>query len=450
MKKIILFKIALFTLLPFCGYAQLAKDTTDKNQAGNGWLFHFQLTAIDQYHGYFHAPYSGHNSLRDTTEQDMSITSTLFLGRKLWKDAAVYFTPEISGGRGFSGTTGIAGFPNGEIYRVGNPTPQAYIARAFFQQSFALPGSHDTLIDDDLLQVSQVLPTNRLTFSVGKFSLADFYDDNAYSHDPRTQFLNWTLMDNGAWDYPANTRGYTYAFVVQYITPLWHIYLSDALEPLVANGPDLDWNLGKTFGITAEIGRNYKVNGRSGSLSVLLYLNQTRTANYENAIADYKAGDLNALLIDSLSAYNGEKKYGIGINWNHPIGKYIGVFMRAGWNDGKTGTWAFTEVDQTFTPGISFNGGLWHRKNDNFGIAYIINGLSKEHLDYERAGGYQFIIGDGKLPNYSPEQIFEAYYQTKFFEHFSLALDYQFVQNPAYNADRGPVSIESVRVHMEF
>ncbi|HTA81501.1 MAG TPA: carbohydrate porin [Bacteroidia bacterium] len=437
----------LFCLLLCCAFAQAENDSAKK---GNGWMFHYQLTAIDQYHGYFHAPYSGHNSLQDTTEQDMSVTSTLYLGRKLWKYAAVYFTPEISGGKGFSGTTGIAGFPNGEIYRVGNPTPAAYIARCYFQQSFALAGSHDTLMDDDLLQVSQLLPTNRLTFSVGKFSLADFYDNNTYSHDPRTQFMNWVLMDNGAWDYPANTRGYTYAFVVQYISPTWHVNLSDALEPLVANGPDFDWNIGKTFGITAEIGSSYRVNDRVGNLSVLLYLNQNRAANYENAIANYEAGNVNALHIDSLSAYNGNKKYGVGLSWDHPIGKYIGVFLRAGWNDGKTGTWAFTEVDQTITPGVNFDGAFWHRKTDNFGIAYIINGLSKDHLAFEQAGGYQFIIGDGSLVHYAPEQILEAYYQAKFFEHFYLALDYQFVQNPAYNADRGPVNIGSVRVHVEF
>jgi high affinity Mn2+ porin len=450
MNKNTFLKITLLTVVfPAIGFAKATGDTVKKD-VGNGWLFHYQFTAIDQYHGYFNAPYSGHNSLRDTTEQDMSVTSTLYLGRKLWKYAAVYCNPEISGGKGFSGTTGIAGFPNGEIYRVGNPTPSAYIARGYLQQSFALPSSHDTLMDDDLQQVSQVLPTKRLTFSVGKFSLADFYDDNAYSHDPRTQFMNWTLMDNGAWDYPANTRGYTYAFVAQYITPQWHVNLSDALEPVYANGPDLDWHISKTFGITAEIGRNYKINGRSGSISVLLYLNQNRAGNYENAIANYKAGDLNALQIDSLSAYNGNKKYGVGVNWDYPIGKYIGVFIRAGWNDGKTGTWAFTEVDQTFTPGISFDGTLWHRKTDDFGMAYIVNGLSKEHIDFEQAGGYAFIIGDGSLPHYAAEQILEAYYQTKLLEHFYLAIDYQFVQNPAYNADRGPVNIGSVRVHMEF
>lgn len=446
--KVRIISVIFFALLPFIGKSQV--NDSIKKDSGKGWSFHFQMTSIYQYHGYFHAPYSGHNSLQDTIEQDMSITSTFFIGRRLWKYAAVYIDPEISGGKGFSGTTGIAAFPNGEIYRVGNPTPQPYFARAYVQQSFALPGSKDIFTADDQNQVNQFLPDKRITISIGKYSLGDFFDNNPYSHDPRTQFMNWVLMDNGAWDYPANTRGYTSAVTVQVITPKWYLSLSDALEPLVANGPDMDWNISKTLGLTAETGYNYKVNGRDGGFSVLLYLNETRAANYEDAIADYKAGDLNALHIDSLSAYNGNKKYGVGLNWNHPIGKYIGVFLRAGWNDGKTGTWAFTEVDQTFTPGISINGQMWHRKKDNFGAALIVDGLSKEHRDFENEGGYQFIIGDGKLPNYGLEQVFETYYQIMFFDHLAVALDYQFIKNPGYNEDRGPVSVGSIRVHVEF
>ncbi|HSY77486.1 MAG TPA: carbohydrate porin [Bacteroidia bacterium] len=446
------YSISISITLIFILFSMDSKAQKDsiKKDTGSGWSFHFQITAIDQYHGYFRSPYSGQNSLRDTTEQDMSVTSTLFIGRRLWKYAAIYFNPELSGGRGFSGTTGIAGFPNGEIYRVGNPTPAAYVARAYFQQSFALKGNHDPFSADDKNQVNQFLPDKRITISFGKFSLGDFYDNNPYSHDPRSQFMNWVLMDNGAWDYPANTRGYTYALVAQVITPKWFLTLSDALEPLYANGPEFDWNISKTFGLTLETGYNYKVKGRDGGFSVLLYLNQNRAGNYENAIASYESGNLNALHIDSLSAYNGNKKYGVGVNWNHPIGKYIGIFIRAGWNDGKTGSWAFTEVDQTITPGINLNGKLWHRGKDSFGAALIINGLSKEHRDFENMGGYQFIIGDGKLPNYAPEYIFETYYQSEIIEHLFLALDYQYVQNPGYNSDRGAVSIGSVRVHVEF
>jgi len=426
------------------------KDSTHKD-TGSRWTFHYQATVIDQYHGKFTAPYSGKNSLQDTAEQDMSVTSTLFLGYRLWKYGAIYCNPEISGGRGFSSTTGIAAFPNGEIYRVGNPIPQAYIARGYFQQSFALHGSHDTLMADDQNQVTQYLPTKRITISAGKFSLADFYDNNAYSHDARSQFMNWVLMDNGAWDYPANTRGYTYGLVVQLIEPTWYINFSDAMEPLQANGPVMDPNITKTFGLTLETGFTFKAGKQTGALSLLLFMNQNRAPYYSNAIAEYEAtGNTGALNIDDDSAYNGDKKYGVGISFSYPLSQYIGFFARAGWNNGLTGDWAFTEVDQTFTPGFSFDGAWWHRKGDNLGIAYIIDGLSKEHQAFENAGGYQFIIGDGKLSEYSPEQVIEAYYQFKFLDHLFLAPDYQFVMNPGYNPQRGPVSIYSVRVHVEF
>ncbi|HXP51390.1 MAG TPA: carbohydrate porin, partial [Bacteroidia bacterium] len=285
----------IIKLLPFIVFAFTVKNIyasasdSARKDTGSGWTFHFQMTSIYQYHGYFHAPYSGHNSLQDTIEQDMSITSTFFIGRRLWKYAAIYVNPEISGGKGFSGTTGIAGFPNGEIYRVGNPAPAPYFARAYFQQSFALSGSLDPFAADDVNQVNQFLPDKRITLSIGKFSLGDFYDNNPYAHDPRSQFMNWVLMDNGAWDYPANTRGYTYAFVAQVITPEWFLTVSDALEPVYANGPDFDWHISKTFGATLETGWKYKIGERDGGFSVLLYLNQNRAGNYENAIADYNA-----------------------------------------------------------------------------------------------------------------------------------------------------------------
>jgi len=333
---------------------------------------------------------------------------------------------------------------------VGNPVTQPYIARAYFQQSFALHGSHDTMMADDQNQVAQYLPDKRITFTAGKFSLADFYDNNPYSHDARSQFMNWVLMDNGVWDYPANTRGYTFAAVIQLIEPTWYINFSDALEPYVANGPIMDPNFTKTFGLTLETGFSFKACGRTGGLSLLLFMNQTRAPYYENAITEYKDGVPGALNVDNDSAYNGDKKYGVGISFYYPLGKYISFFMRAGWNNGLTADWAFTEVDQTITPGLSFDGTLWKRKTDNFGIALIVDGISKEHRDFDNIGGYQFIIGDGKLPNYAPEEVLETYYQFKFFGHLFFAPDYQFVNNPAYNADRGPVSIYSVRVHLEF
>jgi high affinity Mn2+ porin len=227
--------------------------------------------------------------------------------------------------------------------------------------------------------------------------------------------------------------------------------LSDALEPVTANGPYMDPNFTKTFGVTWESGFTYKVKDKLGGLSLLLYMNQNRGGNYMDAIAVYnQTHNPEALDVDTVSAYNGNKKYGFGLNWYQQAGKYIGLFARVGWNNGQNASWTFTDVDQTFTPGISINGELWHRKTDTFGAALIVNGISTAHRDFFNAGGYSFIIGDGQLPHYAPEEIFETYYNVKLFERLYCAVDYQYAQNPGYNADRGPVGIYSARVHVEF
>ncbi len=451
-----LYRLKQITLFSYCVMAALtamARRTAVeqvKRDTGSRWSVHFQSTVIDQYHGKFRSPYSGDKSLLDTNEQDMSLTATIFMGCRLWRYGAVYFDPELAEGRGFSGAAGIAGFPNAEIYRVGNPYSLPYIARAYYQQSIGLKGSRDTLFTDDVNQVAQLLPDRRLTFTAGKFSLADFFDRNPYANDPRSQFMNWTLMSNGAWDYPANTRGYDYAAVVQLIEPRWYSQISYGLEPLQANGPVMDPNFTKTFGITFETGYNYRIKGKTGGIAMLLYMNQNRGGNYSQAVAQAQQGIPDALNVDEETAYLGNKKYGIGINWNQSISKFIGLFARAGWNNGQNATWAFTPVDRTFTPGISFSGAMWHRNNDNLGAALIVNAISPNHIAFLNAGGYDFMIGDGKLTNYAPEEIVEVYYNLQLHEHLWLAPDFQGVANPAYNADRGPVAIFSLRIHAEF
>lgn len=430
----------------------IKRDSTRliKRDTGSRWSIHFQTTAIDQYHGKFRSPYSGGNSLQDTDEQDMSVTATIFMGCRLWRYGAIYLNPELAEGRGFSGANGIAGFPNAEIYRVGNPYTLPYIARAYFQQSFALSGSRDTVLTNDVNQVTQLVPINRVTVTAGRFSLADFFDRNPYANDPRSQFMNWVLMNNGAWDYPANTRGYDYGLVIQLIKLNWYSQISGALEPFEANGAIMDPNFSKTFGINFESGCTYHIKNRKGGISLLLYMNQNRGGNYTTAVEEAQQRLANALEVDNLTAYNGNKKYGLGLNWNQQISEYIALFARIGWNNGQNATWTFTPIDRTFTPGINFDGALWHRKNDNFGTAFIINGISSSHLAFLNAGGYDFMIGDGKLPDYAPEAIFETYYNLQMHEHLYLAPDFQFVLNPAYNADRGPVAIFSLRVHAEF
>jgi hypothetical protein len=222
--------------------------------SSNGWTHHFQPTVVAQSHSGFKAKYSGKNSLENSVETGATrLTSTLFLGRKLWKGAAAYFNPEMSGGNGLSYSQGVAGALNGETYRVGTVEPQLFIARAYIQQNFALGKTKYSNVEDDINQVADKVPDNRITISAGKFAIRDFYDDNAYSHDPRTQFLNWALMGNGAWDYPANTRGYTFGVVAEWYQNSWTVLLSSVAVPTIANAPKMEYRLGKAHSKTLEI-----------------------------------------------------------------------------------------------------------------------------------------------------------------------------------------------------
>ncbi|NNM93974.1 MAG: carbohydrate porin [Bacteroidia bacterium] len=445
------YHITVLFIITCAGTLMADNDSGPANRdSSSRFTIHFQTTAIDQYHGKFRSPYSGANSLMDTNEQDMSVTATLFMGMRLWRYGAFYCDPELAEGSGLSGARGLAGFTNAEVYRVGKPFTLPYIARAYYQQHIALPGSRDTMLADDVNQVAQPVPDRRLTFSAGKFSLADFFDRNPYANDPRSQFMNWVLMNNGAWDYPANTRGYDYGMVVQLIERRWYVQASGALEPYMANGPILDPNFTKTFGLTFESGCTYNIKGKQGGIALLLYLNQNRGGVYSEAVQMAQQGIPDALNVDNLTAYNGNKKYGIGINWNQKVSEYIALFARLGWNDGQNATWAYTPVDRTITPGVNIDGALWHRKTDNIGLACIVNGISANHIAFLNAGGYDFMIGDGKLTNYAPETIMECYYNWQFHPHLFLAPDFQYVINPAYNADRGPVAVYSLRVHAEF
>lgn len=417
------------------------------------WNMHFQYTNIWQAHPSFYAAYSGKNSLNSIDEEDMSMTSTMFLGVKLWQGANLYFNPEIGGGKGFSSTTGIAGFSNGEIYRVANPTPSPYIARIYIKETFNLSSNNFVNVDEGANALMEKNAYPRINFLIGKFSVTDIIDNNTYSHDTRSQFMNWSLMYNGAWDYAANTRGYTWGGSAELIfNPKWSFRFATTSVPKVANGPDLEyslWNGKKAASFMFEIERDYQIDSKNGAIRLLLYNNLTRAGNYRTAINNFNNGTDKSLNVDSLTTYKGGKT-GFGLNAEQQLSNDIGIFSRVGWNDGRYASWAFTEIDQTFSLGINFNGNIWNRKHDVLGVAYVINGISKDHRDFLNTGGYGFIIGDGKLTHYGEEQITEAYYNIQIYNFMILAGGYQFILNPAYNKDRGPVNVFSVRLHVEF
>ncbi|RFM25624.1 carbohydrate porin [Deminuibacter soli] len=447
MRKIV---IAAALCISACTGVQAQLDST---AIKNGWTMHFQLTAVSQSHPSFKAQYSGPNSLVDSAEKGLlSVTTTLFAGKRLWKNAAVYFNPEIAGGSGMSGAKGIAGFPNGETFRIGNPAPALYVARAYLQQHIALANATYVQANDDINQVQAMIPDRRITISAGKFAISDFYDDNAFSHDPRTQFLNWSLMSNGAWDYPANTRGYTVGLVAELIQPGWAIRLSGVQVPKKANGPELDGKIFKANGETLEFEKSYTLGKRAGTVRLLGFFNTTQAPGYRATIKQTQQGDSTNVPVftgDADLQHYGGSKWGWGVNANQDISDNTGVFFRASWNDGKTATWAFTEIDRSISGGIHINGNGWKRPNDHIGAAIVVNGISKDHRDFLASGLHGFIIGDGQL-NYGSENIAEVYYAAQLFKHVIFSGDYQFVSHPAYNKDRGPVHVFAIRGHIEF
>ncbi|MEO5685567.1 MAG: carbohydrate porin [Chitinophagaceae bacterium] len=423
--------------------AQLIKDTsTQKN-----WSLHLQVTGIPQYHFNFAAKYSGNNSLQTSEGTKISFTNTYYIGRKLWRNAAVYLNPEIAGGEGLSKATGVAGFPNGETFRIGSATPKLYIARAYLEQKFAL-GSGTSLIEDDLNQLRENATASYFSVRLGKFSLADFFDDNSYSHDPRTDFMNWSLMSAGAWDYPANTRGYTNGLVLEVKKPGWALRTAIVQVPEFANGQKLDTRLSGAFGIVMEAEKRIVIK-KDENIVLRLggFYNKANMGNYDDAIRQalqqFSPPDITA------SRQYSRNKTGFYINAEQNF-KNGGSFLRYSWNDGANETWAFTEIDRSLAAGLSFNGRAWKRPADKWGLAYAGNGISKPHRNYLKNGGYGFIIGDGNL-NYAVENIIELFYSyhiTKL--HLSVSPDYQFIVHPAYNKDRGPVHVVAMRVHIEI
>ena len=442
--KLIQRKQPILCVLLFLTYFAKAQD--DSSFKERKFSYHFQTTVISQGTNRFKSPYVGDNSFLPTEPTRSSITATAFLAYKPARNTYIVFNPEIAGGRGLSATTGMAGFPNGEIYRIGDPKLQPFIARLYIEKRFPL-SNIKAKVWDEANQIQEKANEAYFSVLVGKFSITDFFDDLPTSNDPRTQYLNWALMGSGAWDYPANTRGYTMGAVFQYIQKTWALKAAITTVPTEANGPTLQFKPGKAMGTVIEYSHETIFNNLKGgktSLHAGIFYNNARMGNYNQSIKN--AGSTIPDITDSRKY--GRVKAGIyaGLNTDY---SHIHHFLNASWSDGKNETWAFTEIDRSITAGIQFDGYYWKRNNDKFAIAFIANGLSEPHRKYLAAGGIGFMVGDGKL-NYAPEQIFEAYYFFQVYKGISLTPDYQFAINPAYNKDRGPANIYAIRLHIEL
>lgn len=461
--------VAVFLALALISWAQSNPDqqsqTPQNDQAKNGatppqdqskapepqveperWNLFWQATSIGQYHGTFPSPYEGPFSLQDYPERDVSLTTTLFFGLELGENTQLYFDPEIAGGRGFSNVDGLANSSNGELPRVASATPKPYVARLYVSHDFGF-GKEKEPFDSDENQLAGERPMIRYTVVVGRFTLTDFFDNNRYSHDPRTQFMGWAVMYNGAWDYAADVRGYTWGWFHEFHTRNWSLRYASVFEPKVANGSQFDRRILRDRGDNFEEEYRYTVRKHPGALRVLEYANHADAGTYSEAIQ--LAKETGGVPDITATRRPGTLKYGFGVNTEQELTKDIGVFARLGWNDGKTESFAFTAIDRLATGGVSVTGQRWHRPFDTVATELTVSGLSAVHAEYLALGGHDFLLGDGRL-QYGPEYVSESYYSARLFPGFFASFDVQHVANPAYNQNRGPVWIYSVRLHCEL
>ena len=427
-----------------CSAAAQSPDAGDN--PSERWNLYYQATSIGDYHGNFPALYSGEHSLQNTWERDVSLTSTLYLGFRLPGNTQIYIDPELAGGRGFSGVNGVANSPNGELPRVASAAPKPYLARAYIVHDFGF-GSEREDVSSDANQLAGSRPMTRYSITAGRFTVTDFFDNNRYTHDPRTQFMGWGVMYNGAWDYPADVRGYTWGWMHEFHTRRWSLRYASAAEPRVANGLRFDRRLFVNRGDMFEGEIHYLDGEHPGTLRLLGFINHADAGNYAAALR--LSAQTGSVPDVTATRHNGTLKYGTGVNIEQQVTKDLGVFARLGWNDGKTESFAFTAIDRLATGGVSVAGPRWKRPDDTAATELTVSGLSGVHAAYLAAGGQDFLIGDGAL-NYAPEYVWESYYSARLFRGFFATIDLQHIANPAYNQDRGPVWIPSVRLHLEM
>jgi high affinity Mn2+ porin len=426
--------------------ALLATAVEEPADAAERWNAKFQSTYVWQSKRPFNAAYSGANSLSPLKEKSYSFTATASLGLRPWQGGEIYLDPEAAQGVAFSGLTGLGGFTNGELARTSGATITVYRARAFLRQTWGLGGGSE-LQESDMHQLAGPVDRRRVVLTLGNVAVGDIFDDNAYSHDPRTQFMNWALVTHGAYDYAADARGYTWGAALEYIDDGWALRGGRFLMPKDPNGQSLDRRAFVHYGDQLELERSHVIAGQPGKLRVLAFRNRAVMGRFDDAIAKGQA----VAATPDLNAVRGraQSKLGVGLNVEQTLSSNAGVFARAMWADGKTEAYAYTEIDRSLSGGALLKGSAWGRTEDTLGAAYALNGLSSSHRSYLAAGGLGFFIGDGKL-NYRPEGILEMFYALGVRKDATVTLNWQRIRNPAYNADRGPANFLSVRLHADF
>jgi len=409
--------------------------------AAETWSLHAQATFVEQFHPGFSSPYRGANSMDPAARGNETFDATLFAGVRLWDGGALYLNPEIDQGFGLSNTLGVAGYVSGEAYKVGQSVPYVRLQRVFLRQSFDLGGETQTL-DPAANQLGGTTTADNLILTFGKISVGDVFDANAYAHDQRSDFLNWAVIDSGAFDYAADAWGYTYGATAELTTGRWSIRAGLFDLSRIPNTTALQRGLAQ-FEIVGEVEERHQLWGMAGKLKLLGFVNRGRMGAYKDAVAAGPAPDMAAV-----------RKYasrpGLAVNLEQQLDENLGAFARLSWNDGSKEAYEFTEINRSLALGLSLTGSDWKRPADTIGAAMVINGLSEAAKGYFAAGGMGILIGDGRLGHYGTENIAEVYYAVALAQGLTATADYQLVVDPAYNRDRGPVSVLGARLHAQI
>jgi high affinity Mn2+ porin len=407
-----------------------------------------QVNIISQWHPAFHSPYQGANSLSPEAQDATSRVFTLYTGLRVSKSTEFLCDVQETGGHGLGEALGVAGFMNLDVVRNPLLTKAPYVARLMWHQ--IIPLGEAKPVEPNAYSLFRELPERRLEFRLGKFSLPDYFDLNGYGADPNFQFMNWTVDNNGAYDYAADTRGYTFGAMAEYHQGNWAVRFAETLMPKVANGIHLDADFSRARAENVEWewhGEGWRK--RSAAVHVLAYVNHGNMGSYRDAVNDFLAGRIKERPDITAHPLRTTVKYGFGINFEQGLTDWINVFGRWGWNEGRHESFAYTEVDETEQIGLGGNGSRWGRKYDRLGLVFVSNGISRDHQEYLKLGGLGFMLGDGTL-RYGREDIFESFYTGHLWRGVFPAFGVQYIVHPGYNRDRGPVVVPSARLHIEF
>jgi high affinity Mn2+ porin len=412
---------------------------------------HGQTTFVWQSYPRMRSPYEGSNSLPGSGQGRETVDVTLYAGLRLWQGAELWISPEVDQGHGIGGTHGAAGYLSGEAYKLGFSYPYTRMQRAFVRQTIDL-GGDSVKVDADIGQFANTFSSNRLVLWVGKFAIVDVFDTNKYANNPKSDFLNWGLINAGTFDYAGDAWGYTYGAAVEWYQNFWTLRAGIFDLSATPAGGDSPTSFGldptfQQFQMVGEIEGRYQLWGQPGKLKLTGFLSRGRAGAFQDAI---NLAQQTGQPADITAVRTYRSRAGVSVNLEQQVSETVGVFARAGWADGNVEPWDFTDIDHTVSAGVSINGKQWGRPDDTIGIAGIINNIAGVHKAFFNAGGLGILIGDGQLPSPGLEHIFEAYYSYALTQSTKLSLDYQFVNNPAYNTRRGPVNAFAVRMHAQF